>query len=205
MFYVLFWGALISIATYLTSNIFFLKKRRDGGKRGWASSKSMDLAIILFGFFAIKWLLVDFAYVPSESMEPALKPGDRILVSRLSYGLIDPFKHRVIFSYGAPNKNDVVIFRYEFGFMVKRVAGLPGDEYRYCKDNWPHYALDGKATPGCEIRVLGEGKFFLLGDNHVDSKDSRFIGPVDGNVILGRAFMKFMNIPHKEFVPKIIK
>jgi signal peptidase I len=54
--------------------------------------------------------------IPSESMEPNLKIGDVVLTRRVDGGLATP-----------PRRGDIVIFRREENFWVKRLIGLPGD------------------------------------------------------------------------------
>lgn len=74
--------------------------------------------------------------IPSSSMVPTLLDGDLILVSKFSYGLRLPVTNHKILDLGAPERGDVVVFRYpvdESQDYIKRVIGLPGDviELRY--------------------------------------------------------------------------
>ncbi len=72
----------------------------------------------------VKTFLIQAFYIPSGSMEPTLKPGDRVLVNKLSYDL-----HGV-------HRGDIVVFKSPPGEaasdpsvkdLIKRVIGLPGD------------------------------------------------------------------------------
>ena len=55
--------------------------------------------------------------IPSESMAPTLRPGDHVLVEKLSY------------RFGSPRRGDLVVFRSPDGgaLAVKRIVGLAGD------------------------------------------------------------------------------
>jgi signal peptidase I len=91
------------------------------------------IAIALVG----KWLLLDIFRVPSDSMEPTLHggsfvSGDRVLVNKWAYGPRIPFTTHRLWHRAEPKRWDIVVLRGvpgsgEAGFLVKRVAGLPGE------------------------------------------------------------------------------
>ena len=93
---------------------------------GFARSM-LPVVLLIFGGRA-------FAYepmrVPSGSMTPTLLTGDFILVDKHAYGLRNPFGNQRLAGAGAPQRGDVVVFRYPGNRSqryVKRVVGLPGD------------------------------------------------------------------------------
>jgi signal peptidase I len=126
--------------------------------------------------------------IPSEAMEPTLVPGDFIVVQTAAPGGI--------------HRGDLVIYRpaaLPDQTWIKRVIGLPGESV-VVKGNGVE--IDGAplAEPWATIREpvvpvpvpfervrLGEGQYFLLGDNRPNSEDSRFTGPVSANALLGKA------------------
>ncbi len=72
--------------------------------------------------------------IPSGSMMPTLLVGDFIMVNKYSYGLRLPVTHHKIMDLGAPERGDVVVFRYPKEpsiDYIKRVVGLPGDVIGY--------------------------------------------------------------------------
>ena len=98
------------------------------------------LMIALFIAVLIRSLFFQPFYIPSSSMEPTLLVGDRIFVSKYSYGYS---KHSFPFSppifsgrifYSKPNYGDLVVFktpsdnRTDF---IKRLIGFPGDEVQF--------------------------------------------------------------------------
>lgn len=72
--------------------------------------------------------------IPSGSMMPTLRSGDHIFVNKFAYGIQIPFTTTVVGEFmGAPNRGDVIVFRYpvdESEDFIKRVIGLPGDTIR---------------------------------------------------------------------------
>jgi len=154
----------------------------------------------------IKTFVVQAFYIPSESMLPTLEVGDRVLVNKLSYRL-----HAV-------NRGDIIVFERPDGAdateikdLIKRVIALPGetvvlqDHKVYINNrllNEP-YLLPGTITEAngngtgtwnhtCRADdpcVVPMGTVWAMGDNRTNSKDSRYIGPIPEDKIVGRAFV----------------
>ena len=92
----------------------------------------------------IRSLLIQPFYIPSSSMEPTLLVGDRIFVSKISYGYT---KHSFPFSPNFSNKRffskqpkqgDLVVFKTPSDNRtdyIKRLIGLPGDEIQFKNGN----------------------------------------------------------------------
>ena len=92
----------------------------------------------------IRSLFIQPFYIPSSSMEPNLLVGDRIFVTKFSYGYsrhsfpFSPplFKNRIIFN--EPNRGDVVVFKTPSDNRtdyIKRLIGLPGDTIQFINGN----------------------------------------------------------------------
>lgn len=142
----------------------------------------------------IRGLVVQSFRIPSESMYPTLTEGDRVLVNRLSYRLHDV------------NRGDVVVFRRpesspappgEPEDLIKRVIGLPGETVVaregtvYVNDRplEEPYLEQGMLTKDLDQPVkVPEGEVFVMGDNRTNSSDSRYIGTIPIDSVVGRAF-----------------
>ena len=92
----------------------------------------------------IRSLFIQPFYIPSSSMEPNLLVGDRLFVTKYSYGYSKhsfPFsppilKGRILFE--EPQRGDVVVFKTPADNRtdyIKRLIGLPGDEIRFIDSN----------------------------------------------------------------------
>ncbi len=102
--------------------------------------KTLIYALIIA--ILIRSLIIQPFYIPSSSMEPTLLVGDRIFVSKFSYGYS---KHSFPFSPNFSNKRfflknpeqgDLVVFKTPADNRtdyIKRLIGLPGDEIQFVK------------------------------------------------------------------------
>jgi signal peptidase I len=138
--------------------------------------------------------------IPTGSMSPALEPGDFLLSNQLFY------------SDRNPERGDVVIHEsveHPGVFMIKRIVGMPGDtlELRgrevlidgrplhepYAKHDDQAPAFSGFADRSKGAWILGDGEYFLLGDNRDHSMDSRQYGPVPRHSIKGRPMFVYFS------------
>ncbi len=104
--------------------------------------KTLFYALVLA--IIIRSLLIQPFYIPSSSMEPNLLVGDRLFVTKYSYGYskhsfpFSPplFKGRFLFS--APERGDVIVFKTPADNRtdyIKRLIGLPGDQIQFIDSN----------------------------------------------------------------------
>jgi len=143
----------------------------------------------------VKTFLVQAFRIPSESMDPTLIKGDRVLVNKLSYRLHDV------------HRGDVVVFDRPKNLpggpgdpqdLIKRVIGLPGDVL-YARDGVVYvndrplkepYLPEGTSSVNMDQPVtVPEGDVWVMGDNRGNSQDSRVFGPIPQESIVGRAFL----------------
>ena len=149
----------------------------------------------------IRVFLFQQYYIDGPSMQTTLMPEDRVLVNKMSYKLHDI------------HRGDVIVFdrvtnEVQHDDLIKRVLGLPGEtlEIRSCivyidgvQVNEPYLnpeqtsqvepsARCGSHTDMAPI-VVPEEMVFVMGDNRVQSFDSRDFGPIDSDKVRGRAFV----------------
>jgi signal peptidase I len=114
--------------------------------------------------------------VTGDSMWPALAPGDQVLVRRTRLGRVRPGQVVVVEApgtdgYGSASRRGGL--RADRYWIIKRVAAVPGDPR-------PDDIQADQADP-----LVPPGKFVVLGDNAAWSHDSRHIGYVPGDRLLG--------------------
>ena len=104
--------------------------------------KTLFYALIIA--VAIRSLFIQPFYIPSSSMEPNLLVGDRLFVTKYSYGYSKhsfPFSPQLFkgrFLFNNPERGDVVVFKTPSDNRtdyIKRLIGLPGDEIRFIDSN----------------------------------------------------------------------
>jgi len=119
-------------------------------------TKAVFLAIVTA--FVIKLLIFDFIIAQGHSMEPAIKNGTVLIVSRLRYGVRLPWQQKYLVQWAQPRPGDVVVFYTPMGELaIKRCVAL-----------------------------TERGSFYAEGDNDLASYDSRSYGPVPMNNVLGK-------------------
>ncbi|MFL9962154.1 signal peptidase I [Paraburkholderia sediminicola] len=96
-------------------------------KRLWRDNKS--LVAFLFLMVLFRSAVADWNVVPSGSMLPTIREGDRILVDKMAYDLRVPLTHIAIAHLHDPRRGDIVTIDSSAAheLIVKRLIGLPGD------------------------------------------------------------------------------
>ncbi|MGI2327211.1 signal peptidase I [Planococcus sp. YIM B11945] len=164
----------------------------------WEWSKAL---LIAFGLAAIiRFFFFTPIVVDGESMMPTLEHGDRMIVNKIGYNV------------GEPDRFDIIVFHApEEKDYIKRVIGLPGDHIAYEDDQLfingepveePYLDEYKKGVTGTltedftlEEKIgqstIPEGYIFVMGDNRRASKDSRMIGAVKIDEVIGSTSFVF--------------
>ena len=206
----------------------------------WFKSNFLSLFYAILIAIIIRTFFFQAFFIPSSSMEPTLLVGDRIFVSKFSYGYSKhsfPFSlplinERVLFS--EPERGDIIVFKTPENLRIdyiKRLVGLPGDKIQMIDgilhindipvkrkkirsetklinngqirnvlvyeetlpNNVSYETFDmgnTRADNTSEI-FIPEDSYFFMGDNRDNSKDSRFVGSVPKNNLVGKAQIIF--------------
>jgi signal peptidase I len=100
----------------------------------WWLDWTAGLFPVILAVFVLRSFLFEPFKIPSGSMIPTLLIGDLILVNKFTYGLRLPVANTKITEGNAPQRGDVMVFRYPPKpslDYIKRVIGVPGDEVAY--------------------------------------------------------------------------
>jgi signal peptidase I len=162
-------------------------------RRAFIEWSAIIVIAVLVSFLMRTYAFQTF-YIPSGSMEPTLQIGDRIIVDKLAV------------SWGTINIGDVVVFKAPpaencgepVTDLVKRVIGVPGDTLtskgntiyvngKVLDEKWTHTEPLGQPIGHVHLKA---NQYFMMGDNHSDSCDSRMWGPVPRSDIIGKAFVR---------------
>ena len=211
-------------------------KKSAGPQKSRSGSHFTELPVLVLLAFVIavviKTFVVQAFYIPSESMLPTLRTGDRVLVEKLGYHLSSPEVGDVIVferASGLPEPDlpwyddtrnflrELIGLPTAYGAQdyIKRVVATGGDTFSYT--GTPRkLTVNGHVVPqdfilggtdraskvvterdcrnlgmkpvaeGCEVPP---DSLFVMGDNRSNSEDSRFIGVVPVDAVVGRAFV----------------
>jgi signal peptidase I len=176
------------------------------------------LAIAGLLVFVIRWFLVSPFIVDGPSMEPNFWNRERIIVNKVLYDIRKPERGEVIVFHVPEEGRD----------FIKRVIGLPGEtvkvegdtvyingkpiEEKYLKDAYDKahkegalynkYSGDRSNFPNSSFPdgTVPEGMVFVMGDHRDNSEDSRMIGFIPMDRIVGRADLIFWPIDEFKLV-----
>lgn len=154
----------------------------------------------------IKRNIIQAYKIPSSTMAPTLRPGDRLLVNKLFY------------KTAKPQRGDIIVFEFPRDpslHYVKRLVGIEGDviEMKNKKlyvnnvEQGEGYIVhtDSKTFPASEHPrdnfgpiTVPNGSFFFLGDNRDNSYDSRYWGFVSRGEIHGKVMSIYWSWDNEE-------
>jgi len=178
----------------------------DVKKEGLEWVKAIGIGLIIFVF--IRAFFFSNYVVEGRSMMPTLEDGNKLIVNKIG------------FQIGDLKRFDVIVFHAnEKEDYVKRVIGLPGDTIEYKNDQ---LIINGKKMdePYLEkhrneiltkrltedftlqertgAKVVPEGKLFVLGDNRLESWDSRQMGFISVDQVVGKVNLRYWPLDHME-------
>jgi len=149
--------------------------------------------IALIIVIPIRLFVAEPFIVSGASMDPTFETGQYLVIDRISYQFEDP------------KRGDVIVFRYPNDtkkFFIKRIIGLPEETVLIENGLTSIKKADGQIMELTEVYVkhplggnstiaLSDHQYFVMGDNRAQSSDSRIWGPLDTDLIIGRALFRF--------------
>ena len=152
--------------------------------------------------------------VEGFSMRPTLDADQYLLVNKLAYSQLNlanlsryiPFAdlgdEESSYLFEPPHRGDVVVFRFPVDpsrDFVKRVIAVPGDSVEIRNGNVfvndkaleEPYTLDDPRGITMLEQVMGPDEYFVLGDNRLQSNDSKNWGPVPLENIIGKVWVSY--------------
>lgn len=169
----------------------------------------IEIAVIALAIFVIIYLFLFQPHqVRGNSMYPNFHDGEYLLTDKISY------------RFSQPKRGDVIIFKaprneeYEY---IKRVVGLPGERIKISQGKIfvndqainefylasEYQTRGGAFWPENQTLVVGENKYFVLGDNRSHSSDSRDWGPVPQENIIGKAWFRYWPLKNMGLVKEV--
>ena len=169
---------------------------------GWLTIKefikdSIKFILMVFILIFLMVYLVSVTQVVGDSMSNTLENQDVLILNKAKYRFSDV------------KRGDIIAFAYEdTKYLIKRVIGLPGEHISIINNK---VYIDGRYyvedylkdvdTEDFDLKDIGyntvpEGMYFVLGDNRDNSLDSRKIGLVKKEDIIGEIAIRFWPINH---------
>lgn len=163
----------------------------------WEMIKTAVTVVIIV--YLIKTYIFQLFSVDGQSMEPTLHHKEMILVDKLSYFFRNPARGEIIV-FEKPDAKNIN--------FIKRIIGLPGETLEIHNnqiiiknENHPEgivldeeYIPSDYPTNGDYQYNIGENEIFVMGDNRTNSQDSRVLGPINEDLIIGRGLFVYWPI-----------
>jgi signal peptidase I len=176
------------------------KIKQKSALREWIEAFVVALALAVF----VRTFFFQIYKIPTTSMVPTLMPGDKIFVSKVTYGPKVPFTPLRFPGLTKPSRGEVVVFippNDRNKAYIKRLIALEGDAVRIKDGNIyvngkqvvdariarNYYYNQGEYAKDNKEIIIPKDKYFFLGDNSINSQDSRYWGFADEKDIVGKA------------------
>ncbi|ENO80044.1 signal peptidase I [Thauera sp. 27] len=173
------------------------KLRAAGAPNPWWVEYGASFFPVILIVFGLRSFIVEPFKIPSGSMIPTLLVGDFILVNKWTYGIRLPVINQKVIDINAPERGDVMVFRYPADpslDYIKRVVGLPGDRVEYVNKR---LSINGQPVPIEEV-----GAYLHPDRLYYSPQFTERLGAVEHSVLIERdapAFIpQVMNFPGRE-------
>lgn len=181
------------------------QEKKEERKEGLVGEIVRFSLVALLIVLPIRLFIAQPFIVSGASMETTFATGEYLIVDQLTYHFEEPIR------------GEVIVFRYPKDpskFFIKRIIGVPGDTIEISGrtvtiTNAEHpegvtldesYVLDMKPNTTLTEK-LGDGEYFVMGDNRNASSDSRAWGVLQREKIVGRAFLRLFPLSEVGIFP----
>ncbi|MFI5369935.1 MAG: signal peptidase I [Candidatus Eisenbacteria bacterium] len=177
-------------------------------------------ALVLTTF--LRTFVIQAFRIPSESMVKTLLVGDFLFVNKFEYGAKIPFTHVRLPGVRKPQRGDIIVFQFPQDpskDFIKRCVAVGGETLQI-RDKVVYvngrpldepYVVHSDTTvrpAGFDYRdnfgpyLVPKGDLFMMGDNRDNSNDSRYWGPLDMDLVKGRAMFLYWSWDGPHFSPR---
>lgn len=154
---------------------------------------SISFIIIILAIILIRLFIVTPVRVDGPSMNDTLQDGDILL--------LDKYDNKY-------ERFEIVVFNYNGERLIKRVIGLPGETLSYknnklyindneIEDNYGLGYTEDFDLKNINLTKIPDNEYLVMGDNRNNSLDSRYIGTISKDKILGS--VKYRLFPFNKF------
>ncbi len=137
-------------------------------------------------------------------MYPTFESGEYLIVDQMSY------------RFSEPERGDVIVFRFpqdKSKFFIKRIIGLPGETIEVAERETaitnvngnsfilPEEYIEKEKSNVPQVVTLTDNEYFVMGDNRLESLDSRIWGPLKKEDIVGHAMVRLLPFSRIDWQP----
>lgn len=141
----------------------------------------LPYVVIVIVVVLIRTFIVTPVQVDGPSMKPTLQNKELLLLSKYKKNY---------------QRFDIVVFKFNDSKLVKRIIGLPGDTLEYknsqlyingtlVEESFEHAITEDFKLSSIGYQTIPDNMYFVVGDNRINSLDSRYIGLISKNQIEG--------------------
>jgi signal peptidase I len=152
--------------------------------------------LIIVIIILLRIYILTTAQVIGDSMEPGLINGNLLIVDQISH------------KYKDLDRFQIIVFKHENRqYLVKRIIGLPGEHIAYIDNKLyvndklikeefeKNGEIEGFTLADIRYDIIPDDMYLVIGDNRNNSLDSRTIGLINENIIIGKPLLVIWPIP----------
>jgi len=183
-------------------------------------TEAIVIAVVLTLF--VRAFVIQAFRIPTGSMMDTLLVGDFLFVNKFVYGAHVPFTDLHLPKVREPRPGDIIVFKYpgdlrrdfikrciavggqtvEIRNKVVYVDGVARDEPYVIRTDPRIFPKELSPRDNMDPLYVPEGYLFMMGDNRDNSQDSRFWGPLDLNLVKGKAMILYWSWDGERHLPR---